>query len=62
MSDDRSWYTSEYPDLRDGPPWVMQEMIEGQRASPPQSSTRPRPEWPRQSGNPRRRGRRSCRS
>ena len=27
MSDDRSWLTDEYPELRDGPPWVMEEMI-----------------------------------
>ncbi|HEY3612336.1 MAG TPA: hypothetical protein VGK92_01450 [Gaiellales bacterium] len=29
-SDDRSWHTSAHPELRDGPPWVMQEMIEAQ--------------------------------
>src|SRR6195952_2042813 len=29
-SDDRSWHTSAFPELRDGPPWVMQEMIESQ--------------------------------
>ncbi len=23
----RDWYTSDYPELRDGPPWVMEEMI-----------------------------------
>ena len=34
MSDDRSWLTEEYPELRDGPPWVMQEMIEAQRELP----------------------------
>ena len=34
MSDDRSWYTSDYPELRDAPPWVMQEMIEGQTGLP----------------------------
>jgi glutamine---fructose-6-phosphate transaminase (isomerizing) len=28
MSDRRpDWYTSDFPELRDGPPWVMQEMI-----------------------------------
>ena len=26
MSDDRSWLTADYPELRDGPPWVMEEM------------------------------------
>ena len=25
-----SWHTSDYPELRSGPPWVMQEMIESQ--------------------------------
>ena len=34
MSDDRSWYTADYPELRDAPPWVMQEMIEGQLGLP----------------------------
>ncbi len=34
MSDDRSWLTADYPELRDGPPWVMQEMIEAQRGLP----------------------------
>ena len=29
-SDDRSWHTSSHPELRAGPPWVMQEMIEAQ--------------------------------
>jgi fructoselysine-6-P-deglycase FrlB-like protein len=29
-SDDRTWHTSAYPELRDGPPWVMQEMIDAQ--------------------------------
>jgi fructoselysine-6-P-deglycase FrlB-like protein len=27
MSDDRSWLTADFPELRDGPPWVMEEMI-----------------------------------
>ena len=31
MGDDRSWLTSEYPELRDGPPWVMEDMILAQR-------------------------------
>jgi glutamine---fructose-6-phosphate transaminase (isomerizing) len=30
MSDDRSWHTDAYPELRPGPPWVMQEMIAAQ--------------------------------
>ncbi len=34
MSDDRSWLTDEYPELRDGPPWVMQDMIEMQTGLP----------------------------
>ena len=34
MSDDRSWYTAEYPELRDASPWVMQDMIEGQTGLP----------------------------
>ncbi len=29
-SDDRSWHTPSHPELRDGPPWVMEEMIEAQ--------------------------------
>ena len=28
------WYTSDYPDLRPGPPWVMEEMIRSQAALP----------------------------
>ena len=32
MTDD--WYTSDYPDLRPGPPWVMEEMIRAQAALP----------------------------
>ncbi len=44
MSDDRSWLTADYPELRDGPPWVMQEMIEAQRDCRPRSSTARR-EW-----------------
>jgi glutamine---fructose-6-phosphate transaminase (isomerizing) len=26
-ADDRSWHTPAHPELRDGPPWVMEEMI-----------------------------------
>ena len=29
-SDDRSWHTPSHPELRDGPPWVMEEMIKAQ--------------------------------
>jgi glucosamine--fructose-6-phosphate aminotransferase (isomerizing) len=29
-SDDRSWHTAAHPELREGPPWVMQEMIEAE--------------------------------
>jgi hypothetical protein len=25
--DDRDWLTDDFPELRDGPPWVMEEMI-----------------------------------
>ena len=32
MTDD--WYTSDYPELRPGPPWVMEEMIRAQAALP----------------------------
>ena len=32
MTDD--WHTSDYPDLRPGPPWVMEEMIRAQVALP----------------------------
>lgn len=34
MSDDRSWLTHEYPELRAGPPWVMEEMILAERDLP----------------------------
>jgi glucosamine--fructose-6-phosphate aminotransferase (isomerizing) len=34
MPDDRSWLTDEYPELRDGPPWVMEEMILAERGLP----------------------------
>ena len=34
MSDDRSWLTDDYPELRDGPPWVMEEMILAERDLP----------------------------
>src|SRR4051812_12078468 len=25
--EDRSWHTADYPELRDGPPWVMHDMV-----------------------------------
>jgi hypothetical protein len=31
--DDRDWLTDDFPELRDSPPWVMEEMIFAQ-ASP----------------------------
>jgi glutamine---fructose-6-phosphate transaminase (isomerizing) len=34
MPDDRSWLTDEYPELRDRPPWVMEEMIIAERDLP----------------------------
>jgi len=34
MTDDRSWLTDEYPELRAGPPWVMEEMILAERDLP----------------------------
>jgi glucosamine--fructose-6-phosphate aminotransferase (isomerizing) len=34
MSDDPSWLTDEYPELRAGPPWVMEEMILAERDLP----------------------------
>jgi glucosamine--fructose-6-phosphate aminotransferase (isomerizing) len=34
MGDDRTWLTAEYPELRDGPPWVMEEMIREERDLP----------------------------
>ena len=34
MSDDRGWLTADYPELRDGPPWVMEEMILAERDLP----------------------------
>src|SRR5689334_17958957 len=30
MNTDTSWHTPDYPELRSGPPWVMQEMIAAQ--------------------------------
>src|SRR6476620_11547898 len=32
MTDD--WHTDDYPELRPGPPWVMEEMIRAQAALP----------------------------
>jgi glucosamine--fructose-6-phosphate aminotransferase (isomerizing) len=34
VTDDRSWLTGEYPELRAGPPWVMEEMILAERDLP----------------------------
>jgi len=34
MTDDRSWLTDDYPELRDGPPWVMEDMILEERDLP----------------------------
>jgi glutamine---fructose-6-phosphate transaminase (isomerizing) len=34
MTDDHSWLTDDYPELRDGPPWVMEEMILAERDLP----------------------------
>ena len=34
MTEDRSWLTDEYPELRDEPPWVMEEMILAERDLP----------------------------
>src|SRR5262249_26109466 len=30
MSERPAWHTDDFPELRDAPPWVMQEMIESQ--------------------------------
>lgn len=32
MDADKSWHTGDFPELRSGPPWVMQEMIAAQPA------------------------------
>ncbi len=32
MADTPSWHTDEYPELRSGPPWVMEEMVAAQPA------------------------------
>jgi glucosamine--fructose-6-phosphate aminotransferase (isomerizing) len=34
MSDDRGWLTEDYPELRAGPPWVMDDMILAERDLP----------------------------
>jgi glutamine---fructose-6-phosphate transaminase (isomerizing) len=34
MTDDRGWLTDDYPELRDAPPWVMEEMILAERDLP----------------------------
>ncbi len=33
-ADDRSWLTADYPELRDGPPWVMHDMVLAERELP----------------------------
>jgi glucosamine 6-phosphate synthetase-like amidotransferase/phosphosugar isomerase protein len=33
-ADDRDWLTDEFPELRDAPPWVMEEMIFAQQGLP----------------------------
>jgi glucosamine--fructose-6-phosphate aminotransferase (isomerizing) len=33
-ADDRSWLTTNFPELRDGPPWVMDEMVKAQVGLP----------------------------
>ena len=33
-ADDRSWLTADYPELRDGPPWVMHDMVLAERDLP----------------------------
>src|SRR5712691_5115798 len=43
MSDDRSWLTADYPELRDGPPWVMEEMIMAGRGLPAAILDEPHP-------------------
>ena len=41
--DDRDWLTDDFPELRDGPPWVMEEMIfaQAQLAAPILGADRP---------------------
>jgi fructoselysine-6-P-deglycase FrlB-like protein len=33
-ADDRSWHTADFPELRAGPPWVMDEMVKAQVGLP----------------------------
>jgi len=40
---DTSWHTDAYPELRDGPPWVMQEMIASEPALAEQMLASPSP-------------------
>jgi len=40
---DSSWHTDAYPELRSGPPWVMQEMIAAQPALAEQMLAAPSP-------------------
>ena len=41
---DTSWHTDDYPELRSGPPWVMQEMIAAQPALAERMLTSPSPQ------------------
>jgi hypothetical protein len=41
---DSSWHTEAYPELRPGPPWVMQEMIAAQPALAERMLAGPSPE------------------
>ena len=43
-SDDRDWLTDEFPELRDAPPWVMEEMIFAQAGLPARILGDDRPE------------------
>src|SRR3954447_16022640 len=33
-AEDRSWHTADYPELREGPPWVMHDMVLAERDLP----------------------------
>jgi glutamine---fructose-6-phosphate transaminase (isomerizing) len=43
LNTDTSWHTDDYPELRPGPPWVMQEMIAAQPPLAEEMLTRPSP-------------------
>ena len=59
MTERPAWHTDEYPELRDGPPWQMEEMIAAEPglAAPILGLAR----RGRRRGRPRGRGRRSSR-